>query len=499
MEVLIRPWNKEDFAQVRRILWESWISAYSSFIPAEDLRAYLDATYRIESLARLYESPFVHGFIAEADGEVAGWARTQFHKSENRLFLASLYLLPAFQGKGIGGKLIRVAEEKAFVYGLRELWVGVMVQNVAARRWYEKWGFHFVKEEPFRMARATVPHLIGFKALDAPAQDWPLEGRLAATFTGTTKLPALDEIVARLLAGQQQTWAGLGEGYAALAEARVREVRGERWRVMIQFNPRRMASSSARIDPASPPKRPCFLCLGNLPPDQKAILYRDAYLILCNPAPIFPGHLTIAGCLHRPQSFAEHQELFLRLAQDFGPRMIVFYNGPFCGASAPDHLHFQAAPAGILPVEREVQAATNRGRVRTFDGTVLRATAGLGRGIIVIGGEDAAGVGAVLGKVIGALHSQDQPGGEPLMNLIGTHTGRTWRVIVFPRRKHRPDAYFREGAERILVSPGAVDMGGLIVTPREEDFRVLDRELIQGIFREVACDDAAVDTLLKDL
>ncbi len=110
MEVLIRPWRKGDFPAVRRILWESWIAAYRTFIPEEDLRTYFEATYQIDSLARLYDNPRVHGFIGEADGEAVGFARTQFHINENRLYLASLYLLPSFQGKGIGGNLLRAAE-----------------------------------------------------------------------------------------------------------------------------------------------------------------------------------------------------------------------------------------------------------------------------------------------------------------------------------------------------------------------------------------------------
>jgi ribosomal protein S18 acetylase RimI-like enzyme len=165
MEILIRPWRMEDLLAVRWILWESWMAAYSAFVPEEDLRAYHEATYPIESLIHLYGSAVVHGFIGEADGEAAGFARTQFHKSENRFYLASLYLLPDFQRKGIGGRLLRAAEEKAMVNNLWELWVGVMVQNEPARRWYEKRGFRFVRKEPFRMGGTTVPHLIGYKVI----------------------------------------------------------------------------------------------------------------------------------------------------------------------------------------------------------------------------------------------------------------------------------------------------------------------------------------------
>ena len=165
MEILIRPWRMDDLPAVRRILWESWMDAYRAFIPEEDLRSYHAATYRIESLTSLYESRFVHGFIGEADGAAAGFARTQFHKSENHLYLASLYILPGFQGRGIGGRLLEAAEKKARADGLEELWVGVMVQNEAARRWYDKRGFRFVREESFRMGGATVPHRIGYKVI----------------------------------------------------------------------------------------------------------------------------------------------------------------------------------------------------------------------------------------------------------------------------------------------------------------------------------------------
>jgi ribosomal protein S18 acetylase RimI-like enzyme len=165
MEILIRSWRLDDLPAVRRVLWESWMDAYRDFIPEEDLRSYHTATYRIESLISLYESSVVHGFIGEADGVAVGFARTQFHKMENRIYLASLYILPGFQSRGIGGKLLEAAVKKARADGFDELWVGVMVQNEAARRWYDKRGFRFVREEPFRMGGATVPHRIGYKVI----------------------------------------------------------------------------------------------------------------------------------------------------------------------------------------------------------------------------------------------------------------------------------------------------------------------------------------------
>lgn len=496
MEILIRPWRKEDFPAVRRILWESWLAAYSSFIPEADLRTYLETTYQIASLSHLYESAFIHGFIGEADGEPVGFARTQFHKNENRLYLASLYLLPSFQRMGIGGRLLRAAEEKALEYGLTELWVGVMVQNEAAGRWYERKGFGFVREEPFRMGNTTVPHRIGHKTIISSSQSGHWERRFFAVHTGEREAEPLADLTDRLLEQQKKMWPGLAEGYTALDAARVREIRGDGWTVKVQFNPRRIVSTGAKLDPESIRRRPCFLCPGHLPREQQAILYRDDYLVLCNPAPIFPGHLTIAHRRHLPQSLSGNLPAFLRLASDFGPGMIVFYNGPRSGASAPDHLHFQAARSGILPVEEEVLAPGNQAKVIQCHGTVIRGTRGLGRGILVIEGNVASDVAAAFDEVVGALRRLHVSDDEPMLNLFCIPTGSGWRLILFPRLKLRPAAYFREGEERLLVSPGAVDMGGMLITPLEKDFLALDRDLIREIYREVAFDDAEVEALI---
>jgi hypothetical protein len=266
--------------------------------------------------------------------------------------------------------------------------------------------------------------------------------------------------------------------------------------VKVQFNPRRIVSSGARLDPESIRRRPCFLCLSHLPPDQQAILYREAFLVLCNPAPIFPGHLTIAHRRHLPQSIMGNLEVLLGLAADFGPRIILFYNGPRCGASAPDHLHFQAAPAGLLPVEAEVLEPRNRVVVRRHKEVSLWRTGGLGRGILVIEGKSAASVSSAFGEAIAALCRLCPSDDEPMLNLLCTHTGSAWRLILFPRRTHRPAAYYREGEGRLLVSPGAADMGGMLITPMEKDFLVMDRGIIEGIFREVALDDSSLGSLV---
>ncbi|MCX5838435.1 MAG: DUF4922 domain-containing protein [Deltaproteobacteria bacterium] len=332
-------------------------------------------------------------------------------------------------------------------------------------------------------------------ALSEKTEEGP-ERRCFAVFDGAEGMVPLSDLAAALLARQKENWPGLSDGYAALKAVRIREIRGDGWGVQVQFNSRRIVSSAAKLDPESIRRRPCFLCLENLPPEQQAILYRDDYFVLCNPMPIFPGQLTIAHRRHLPQSLPEKMITFLRLAADFGPRTTVFYNGPRAGASAPDHLHFQAAPAGLLPVEKEIPDSRKRTGARRRDGVEICRTAGLARGILVIEGKEEENVAAAAGEVIGMLGRSTTSDGEPPLNMLCTRTGEGWRLILFPRRKHRPDAYFREGKEGLLISPGALDMGGIIITPREEDFLALTPDLVSGIFREVAFDDAAIEALL---
>jgi glycosyltransferase involved in cell wall biosynthesis len=327
------------------------------------------------------------------------------------------------------------------------------------------------------------------------SRDADLRRRLFAVYGGEDEDRPLADLTAGLLERQKKSWTALAEGYAALEAAGVREIRGDNWMVKVQFNPRRIVSSGARLDPESIRKRPCFLCLSQLPPGQEAILYRDEFLIICNPAPIYPDHLTIVHRRHLPQALPERLGIFLRLAADFGPRMIVSYNGPRCGASAPDHLHFQAAPAGLLPVEAEVLEPRNRAGVRLRKEVSLWRTQGLERGILVIEGKGAMGVSSAFGAVISALGRFNPSEEEPMLNLFCTHTGDGWRLILFPRLKHRPDAYYREGDEKLLVSPGAADMGGMLITPIKKDFLAMDQKLIRGIFHEVALGDPAVDAL----
>jgi len=318
--------------------------------------------------------------------------------------------------------------------------------------------------------------------------------RIFASFDGSRDDPDLSGLCLDLLAQQKISWPLLRDAYAAQDSAQIREISADGISVKLQFNPRRIISSAAAVDSESISRRPCFLCVENLPEAQKGILYRQTFLILCNPAPIFPQHYTVSNLRHISQSIENNMASFLLLAKDFGPGLTVFYNGPRCGASAPDHLHFHVVPSDMMPIEKEIREDRDKILIRRLEGVSILTSMSLSRPIIIMEGKELRSVETALLKAVEVMREILPASDEPMMNLLCTYDGAQWRVLIFPRRKHRPDAYYREGEERILISPGAVDLGGLVITPVEKDFNAIDAEQIGNIFKEVSMDD---DTFAK--
>jgi diamine N-acetyltransferase len=158
-----REWTPDDFEAVRHVLLETWLATYASFIPEDDIRSYFEKTYSTAQLAELCASPSCKGYVAADNDTVVGFERLQFDEKDNRLYVSSVYVLPQSQGKGIGQRLLMLAEDMARTLGLDRIWLGVMVQNTATVNWYKKIGFTFVQEEPFIMGSTSVQHLIGYK------------------------------------------------------------------------------------------------------------------------------------------------------------------------------------------------------------------------------------------------------------------------------------------------------------------------------------------------
>ncbi len=161
----VRGWTKADLETVRHITWITWVDAYGSFIPKQDLRTYFDKAYALHELKHLLASPDFRGVLAEVGGVPAGYAKVQFVPAEKRCYVSSLYVLPVFQGEGVGRSLLDHAERLASDFGVAELWLGVMVQNTQALAWYRRVGFQFVEELPFTMGGTTVPHLVGYRSI----------------------------------------------------------------------------------------------------------------------------------------------------------------------------------------------------------------------------------------------------------------------------------------------------------------------------------------------
>jgi GNAT superfamily N-acetyltransferase len=493
MGIVIRPWEKDDLEVLRKITWQSWISTYSSFIPESDLKSYFDIHYTEVSFLKMFDDPFMQGFIAEADGQTAGYLRLFFNQDENRLYVSSLYLLPEFQGVDIGRRLLEAAEGYAMEKGVDEIWIGVMVKNRQALVFYRKVGFQFVREEPFTMGKTTVSHLIGYKKLWRTTL---LNQKIHNTFDAGKNLP---DLCIKLLSEQRNTWFDLREGYESLKNIRERDVLCSGFSVCIQYNPGRIKSSLTVVDEKNVKERQCFLCLDHLPKSQKGILYQSDYLVLCNPRPVFSSHFTISHLDHRFQAIEEHIDTFLQLMADFGSEWTVLYNGPKCGASAPDHLHFQVAPSGKMPIEKEIREEKKLTLMKQIENVLLYRLRDLGREVIILEGNDPMSLKRAFKCFLDGLKKVLLIDEEPMINIAGFYKEGGWRLVIFPRQKHRPDAFFREGDARVVVSPGVIDMGGLLITPTEKDFERLDAASVENIFAEVSLDEKTVERAIHTM
>jgi len=311
--------------------------------------------------------------------------------------------------------------------------------------------------------------------------------------------PALAALCVDLLATEKAVRLQLAAAYADLDTVRVREIPCDGFPVKLQFNPRRIVSSAARVDPESIRARKCFLCPSHLPPEQRGVLYRGAYLILCNPAPIFPLHFTVSALRHLPQSLEGNLSVLLSLAEDFSNPFTVLYNGPRCGASAPDHLHFQIVPGEGMPIEAFLGGRGRKQRLGRRPGVSLHQIDHPGRPVLFLVGKERGEVESALKDLFSEMKGFLGETEEPMMNIHCSHRRGRWRIAIFLRRKHRPDDYFREDGKQLLVSPGAIDMGGLMVLPREKEFNALGPDRVRDIYREVCLEQEVWKRLLAAL
>ncbi len=326
-----------------------------------------------------------------------------------------------------------------------------------------------------------------------------IDSRLLRSFGADTDYAARAKA---LLAQQKSVWKQLADGYRSLASVRIKMFDIDGIRIKVQFNPGRITSSSAQVDPESIRERECFLCAENLPPEQLGIPYRSDYIILCNPFPIFPEHFTVPHVRHIPQQITNGIFMtMLDLSKDLGRYYTVFYNGPRCGASAPDHLHFQAGNKSFMIIEDEIRDAerTHGKSILRSDRLAVTAVDDKLRRYIVIRSTDMNAIGEVFNEFFEAHFSLTNDSEEPMMNILSVYDieENAWQVCIFPREKHRPSMYFAEGEENMLLSPGAVDFGGVIITPRENDFEKIESNHVADMFREVSLEREKFGELIR--
>lgn len=299
----------------------------------------------------------------------------------------------------------------------------------------------------------------------------------------------IDSLFRRQLHG----WELLRCNYAALENVKTREFAIGQARFRVQFNPARIISSAAKVDTQSIKQRRCFLCRRNRPNEQEGLPWSDDYVILANPYPIFPRHLTIPTLEHIPQRISGRIANMMRLAADMED-FVVFYNGPCCGASAPDHAHFQAVNKGFMPYDQDMKLNGSTTQVAACNGATLGMVTNLARTAFAIQASSINGGTEMFERLYNAMPIPSDKS-EPMLNILCQATTKgQWRIDVFPRRKHRPACYYAAGTDNILISPASVDLGGVFITPLEKDFKKITAANIKNILDEVCIDanDAAL-------
>ena len=303
-------------------------------------------------------------------------------------------------------------------------------------------------------------------------------------YVASLSVPSFSELQ-QFFEKQLQEWPAAAERYAALENVELRSFENG---INLQYNPARMVSTGAKVDNASLAARPCFLCPENRPAEQFAMSAMGSFDVLVNPYPILPFHFTLAAKEHTPQLLSGMFADMLHVARQW-PQMAVFYNGAKCGASAPDHAHLQAVRSvdiplvkefttGDVPFEMEPVAVTQNGAIYNVDGYAVP--------LFVIVANNVSGSVELFARMLSAMAVVDGEK-EPRMNVIASYIpSEGYVVMLLPRKEHRPACYSANGDSQRIVSPGTLDMAGLVITPRESDFRALTAEEAVSILREVA-------------
>jgi ATP adenylyltransferase/5',5'''-P-1,P-4-tetraphosphate phosphorylase II len=313
-----------------------------------------------------------------------------------------------------------------------------------------------------------------------------------------TNKPAI-QILREFVEAEKLIWPLAAANYEGLTKVEERSFQFDGFEFRAQFNPERMRSSVAEVDKKSIAARKCFLCNENRPAEQDAIAFGDRFLILVNPFPIFKTHFTISCNSHIDQRFILNLHSLFELAQAM-EGFTVFYNGPECGASAPDHLHFQAGENEFMPISVEFdQLKSTAQKLYSGAETQVWAFDNYLRKMISVETSSLEEGLRITGIYYHHFQSMQPEKIEPMMNALCTFLAGKWTIHLFPRKAHRPTHFYEEGEKQILISPGSVDFGGVFILPRREDFDKITKEDIADILEQVCVNQESFMELTKKI
>ena len=326
-----------------------------------------------------------------------------------------------------------------------------------------------------------------------------------------------------LLTSQLEVWEMARNNFEALKEVKTKTLQVNNCTFQVQFNPARIVSSSAKVDAKSIQERKCFLCAENRPEVQEGVLFESknrinadkgsisptrteqgrsvggskggSYTILINPFPIFPKHYTIPDNEHLLQLIKGRFGDMLELAETMNDS-VIFDNGPRCGASAPDHIHFQAGNKGFLPVEMEWKK--HKGDTVWKSSSAEIAAFNYVYPAFLIEAESIVAGNEAFERIYNILEIKEGEE-EPMLNILSWYEDKKWISLIIPRSQHRPARYFAEGEEKMMISPASVDLGGVFITPVEKDFERISVEDIKEILSEICLSEEQFRTISNKL
>jgi len=305
-------------------------------------------------------------------------------------------------------------------------------------------------------------------------------------FADLIKTKSAKQVLNDFTESQKLKWPLAAANFKGLERVEERSFQFGEFQIRAQFNPERIRSSVANVDKASIEARMCFLCSKNRPKEQDAIGFDYQYEILVNPFPIFRNHFTISSNTHTDQRFFANAPALLDLAKAM-QGYTVFYNGPECGASAPDHLHFQAGESEFLPLTNEFLELRKNKQQLIFSGIsadIFAFDNYLRKMISIVTNSKETALKIIESYYCHFLAVQPEKA-EPMMNALCNFAEGKWNIHLFPRKAHRPWQFFAEAEKQILISPGSVDFGGVFILPRREDFDKISKENVVDILAQV--------------